>query len=459
MGNRIEFERGNPFFDMRAQHGQHICSQTTGCFDLVEGVSAFIGAGGLRFILTYTPEDPNESFGQLLVTVDDFKNIPRIASEIQRYTDEMMPFSEVRFEKFRLGPGEPGKIQARISGPNGDVLRNISSKIEDIMQGNPDVINLRNDWRSKVKIIQPVLFEENARNLSLTRKDISQSLQTNFTGSPVGLYREKDVLLPIIMRPRYEDRSDVNNLWNITLWSPAAKSQVPLSNIVSSIETVWSDSIIRRRNQMRTLTVLADPKPGLTANQVLNQIRPDIEAIPLPVGYSLEWGGEYEKTSEAQAGLKNTLILSFIGMMLIMIILFNSIRKTLIIVICLPLAIIGVTLALLPTGLPFGFMALLGFISLAGMLIKNAIVLIDQIDLDQQAGKTPYDAIISAGVSRLRPISMAALTTVLGMIPLLGDVFFQDMAVTIMGGLTFATVLTLIFVPVLYVIFFRVKVP
>jgi multidrug efflux pump subunit AcrB len=229
---------------------------------------------------------------------------------------------------------------------------------------------------------------------------------------------------------------------------------VSLSAIVKDFKVEWEDSIIRRQDRQRTITAQCDPAYG-PASVLFSKLRPQLENIDLPEGYSLEFGGEYESSSEARASLLGPVPFFFAGMVLIVIMLFNALRQPLIIFLCIPLALIGVTAGLLGFGQPFGFMALLGFLSLSGMIIKNAVVLIDQIDLEIRGGKDTFNAILDSSVSRLRPVLMAAMTTVLGMTPLVFDPFYRGMSVTIMGGLTFGTVLTLIVVPVLYSIFFR----
>ena len=229
---------------------------------------------------------------------------------------------------------------------------------------------------------------------------------------------------------------------------------IPLRQVVSEFDTAFEDEIVNRRNRKRTITVFADPEKGL-ATELFARVRPQVEALELPPGYSLEWGGEYEDSGNAQEALASTIPVFVLAMILVTIVLFNSLRQPLIIWLCVPLALIGVTVGLLSTGQPFGFMALLGFLSLMGMLIKNAIVLIDQINIEAESGKELVTAIVDAGVSRLRPVAMAALTTALGMIPLLMDAFFASMAITIIGGLMFATVLTMVIVPVFYAMFYR----
>jgi multidrug efflux pump subunit AcrB len=213
-----------------------------------------------------------------------------------------------------------------------------------------------------------------------------------------------------------------------------------------------------RLNRMRTITVHADPVTG-PASRVLERVRPAVEALELPPGYELQWWGEFKSSGDAQAALATTIPGFIVAMVLIVIALFNSLRQPAIIWLCVPLALIGVTAGLLMTAQPFGFMALLGFLSLSGMLIKNAIVLIDEINAQLATGAVPYDAIVGSAVSRLRPVAMAASTTALGMIPLLVDAFFVAMAVTIIAGLMFATLLTMVFVPVLYAIFYKVPDP
>ena len=273
------------------------------------------------------------------------------------------------------------------------------------------------------------------------------------------MYRESNRYIPIISRAPQAERGDVSSINNIEIWSPAAQKMVALSQMVSNFDVNWENAIIQRRDKMATITVHADQMSGM-ASVLFARVAPKIQAMfdakKLTGDYSLEWGGEHESSADGQAGLMGKLPVFIMLMILIVIFLFNALRQTLIIWLCVPLAIIGVSAGLLLTGQPFGFMALLGILSLMGMLIKNAIVLIDQIDLEIREGKDMHLAVLDSSVSRMRPVMMAAATTVLGMAPLLLDAFYISMAVTIMFGLTFAAVLTLIVVPVLYSIFFRI---
>jgi len=303
-------------------------------------------------------------------------------------------------------------------------------------------------------VIHPVLADLQANISGITRPMVAQTMLEAFQGGVAGYYRENDLQIPIVLRANDINRNDVASAQNLQIWSPIAQRMIPLRQVVSGFETAFEDEIINRRNRKRTMIVYADPKEGL-ATALFSRVRPKVEALELPRGYELAWGGEYEDSGDAQAALAKTIPTFVVAMILVTIVLFNSLRQPLIIWLCVPLAIIGVTVGLLSTGQPFGFMALLGFLSLMGMLIKNAIVLIDQINIETAEGKELLPAILDSGTSRLRPVAMAALTTALGMIPLLLDAFFASMAITIIGGLVFATILTMVVVPVFYAIFYK----
>jgi len=431
-------------------------SRVEGYLAKQEGVThviSLLGKGGLRFLLTYGPEKLNSSYAQLLVDVDEAKRIDALIPQVERYLMENHPDALGYAFKFELGPGSNGKIRARLTGPDPDTLRNLAQQTQDIMYADGNAKAIRTDWRQRAKLLRPVIAEDQANLNGIERSDVAVALKAGFEGQQVGVYREGDLLLPIIMRAAEVERNDVASIQNLQIWSPAAQTMIPLRQVVSSFETVYEDEIVMRRDRKRTVTVFADPISG-PASKLFARIRPAIEAIELPQDYTLEWGGEYEDSGDAQAALAGNLPFFLLLMVIITIVLFNSLRLPLIIWLTVPLALIGVTAGLLSTGQPFGFMALLGFLSLSGMLIKNAIVLIDEINLQLSEGKELLEAIVDSGVSRLRPVGMAASTTALGMIPLLLDAFFISMAVTIIFGLLFATVLTMVIVPVLYAIFF-----
>jgi multidrug efflux pump subunit AcrB len=431
-----------------------IASQVSG-LEGVTHVTQLVGQGGLRFLLTYQPEKANAAYTQLLVDVEDASRIDPLLARIETEVPQRHPDVQAVAFRFQLGPGSTGKVQARFSGPDAGVLRDLASRAEAILEEDGNAKGVRTDWRQRTKVIRPELAELQANVNGITRTDVSAAILEGFEGTTVGVFRDGDLLLPIKLRADEAQRSDVASLRNLQIWSPAAGAMIPLRQVVSGFATSFEDDIVVRRDRKRTITVFADPIAG-PASELFARIRPRVEALELPVGYALEWGGEYEDSRNAQGPLLASLPV-YIGMMIVITIaLFDSLRQPLVIWLNVPLAVIGVTLGLLSTGQPFGFMALLGFLSLIGMLLKNAIVLVDEINAQSAEGRPLYQAIVGSGTSRLRPVAMAASTTALGMIPLLFDAFFVAMAVTIIGGLLVATVLTMVVLPVFYTIVFRV---
>ncbi len=422
----------------------------------VTHITSLLGQGALRFLLTYQPEKLNSAYAQLLVDVDDPEKVDSLMANIEIHLQENYPNVLGYASKFQLGPGSTGLIQARLSGPEANVLRELAGQVKTILYADTDSKAIRTDWRQRVKMVRPIIAEIQANLNGIEKRDIAAALLEGFQGEKVGVYREGDLLLPIILRTEEANRSNIESINNLQIWSSVARQMIPLRQVVDSFETMSEDEIIMRRDRKRTITVFADPIAG-QASELFARVRPQIEAIDLPVGYELEWGGEYEDSSNAQAGLAGGVPMFTLIMVLITIMLFNSLRQPLIIWLVVPLALIGITLGLLSTNQPFGFMAILGSLSLMGMLIKNAVVLIDEINLQSGMGKELISAIVDSGVSRIRPVAMAALTTAMGMIPLLFDGFFVAMAVTIIAGLIFATMLTMVVVPVLYATFYKAK--
>ncbi len=415
----------------------------------VGSVAAFAGEGPLRFYLAFEPELPNSSYGFLLVTVKDYRAIGGIMARQSLWTAERFPDSEARFERFKKGPGIGAKVKLRITGDNPSVLRKLSRQVQAIMAQDPAGVDIRDDWRQKVKVLVPEVDEARARRSGLTRAEIAGALKGNFDGRPVGVYREGDNLLPIMVRAPEVERQDLDSVEDVHIWSRGLRRFVPAGQVLSGLRLQWEDPIIWRRNRSRVITPQCDPLTG-TAEELRRRILPLVDSLEVPHGYELVWGGEFEDSKTSQDALLKPFLLSFILMVVVVMGLFNGFRQPAVVFLCLPLAAIGVTLGLLVTGQSFGFMALLGYLSLAGMLIKNAIVLLDQIELELAQGKARFSAVMEASTGRIRPVMMAAMTTVLGMAPLALDDFFAAMAVTIMFGLTFATVLTLVVVPVLY---------
>ena len=425
----------------------------------IEYVASSTGQGMLRFMLTYTAEQANSSYAQFIIRTHSKEDIPGLLKDLYYQMKEQYPGLEVKLERLQLGPSSGSKIEARISGPDPVLLRKFSAQIKEIYRQDGALESIKDDWRQPVKVLRPLFNDAQARRLGINKTDLDDVLLTNFSGSQIGLYREGTDLLPIIQRAPLNERVSIDQIRDLQIYSPASGSYVTLSTLVSGFETVWENPIIERRDRKRTITVMADPNilSDETAMAIFARIRGPVEAIKLPPGYALEWGGEYESSTDAQANIFKALPMGYLFMFIITILLFNSIRVPLTIWFCVPLALIGVSTGLLAMNSAFGFMALLGFLSLSGMVVKNGIVLADQINFEKEQGTELYEAIFVSSVSRVRPVCMAAITTILGMIPLLYDAFFEGMAVVISFGLGFATILTLIAVPVFYALMFRVK--
>jgi multidrug efflux pump subunit AcrB len=423
-----------------------------------EGVvqtTTVVGGGHQRFSLTYDPKESSATYAQVIVQTETREKIAGVWQAVDTYMRDVFPDVDPIIKALRIGPGRDGKIEARFHGPDAEVLRDLSDQAQAIMRSDPEAKDIRDDWRQPVKLVKPVFNEQVGRQLGITRENLASALAYAFEGTPMGQYRDGIRLLPIYARAPADEREDIANIQDILVYSPVLGQSVPIAQVVSHFETVWVNTIIRGRDRIQTIIAQCNPT-GELATPLFNRLRPQIEAIELPPGYSLSWGGEYEDSANAQGALFKALPAGFLMMILVSVLLFGKIRQPTIIWLTVPLAIIGITAGLLVFNGAFDFMSLLGALALIGLLIKNAIVLIDEIDQQIEAGKEKMTAILDAAVSRMRPVVLAAATTILGMIPLLPDVFFVNMSLTIMAGLAFATILTLVIVPVLYAILFKV---
>ncbi|MDK9780508.1 efflux RND transporter permease subunit VmeI [Vibrio sp. B172a] len=429
--------------------------------DHVEHITTTAGKGLQRFMLTYSPEKSYAAYGEITTRVENYEALAPLMDRFREHIKTNYPEINYKLKQIELGPGGGAKIEARVIGSDPTVLRTIAAQVMDVMYADPGATNIRHDWRERTQVLEPQFNESQARRYGITKSDVDDFLSMSFSGMNIGLYRDGTTLMPIVARLPEDERIDIRNIEGMKIWSPAQSEFIPLQQVTMGYDMRWEDPIIVRKNRKRMLTVMADPDilGEETAATLQARLQPQIEAIEMPPGYSLEWGGEYESSGDAKASLFTTMPMGYLFMFLITIFLFNSIKEPLIVWLTVPLALIGVTTGLLALNTPFGFMALLGFLSLSGMVLKNGIVLLDQIEIEMKSGKDAYDAVVDAAVSRVRPVCMAAITTILGMIPLLPDIFFKPMAVTIMFGLGFATVLTLIVVPVLYRLFHKVAVP
>ncbi|MBK1791333.1 efflux RND transporter permease subunit [Persicirhabdus sediminis] len=424
----------------------------------VTNVSSVIGQGALRFMLSYAPEMPNTSYAQIFVDVEDSDYITDLIERGDAHFLEKFPDAHAFGVRFELGPGGKGKIQAQFSGSDPNVLRDLAQQASAVFEAHPNSKAIYTDWRERVKLLRPQLADERAILLGIDKKEIASAIKASFEGQQVGIYREGDLLLPIVIQAEADDRSRASQLEQVHIWSPVANQRIPLSQVISGMEIVHDDEIMMRLDRKQVITAFCDPIDG-TANSLLMELKEDVEAIPLPDGYTLSWQGEYKDSREAQESLAQGIPMFFLLMILTTVALFNSVRQPLVIWLCVPLSLIGVAAGLLIFDEPFSFMAILGFLSLSGMLIKNAIVMLDELNAQLEKGSDRYDAIINSAASRLLPVAMAASTTALGMLPLFFDSFFASMAVTIVFGLLVATVLTTVLVPVFYAILYRVRRP
>lgn len=423
----------------------------------VEEIQSSVGGGAPRFMLVYAPQSANSSYGQLLVKTGSDKQIDALLPQIQHYIDEQFTDAQGKVWKFVLGPGGGSKIQAKFTGPDPKVLRTIAEEAKQIMVNDGQALSIKDNWREPVPVIEPIYAEKAAQRIGVSREDLATALERNFSGQSVGAYREGDELIPIITRATENERTRIDDIRNVLVVSSITGESIPIDQVVDGYKTVWRDGLVRRVNRDWELIVQADPIPGVLTSDVFNRVRPHIESIDLPDGYSLDWGGEYGDSKESNENLASTIPLGFLAMVLVVFVLFGTVRQPVVIWLVVPLAIVGVVAGLLLTQTPMEFMAILGLLSLSGLLIKNAIVLVDQIDLEISEGKARFDAVVDASASRVRPVLMGALTTVLGVIPLYFDAFFKSMSVVLVFGLTFATLLTLIIVPLLYSVFFKIQ--
>lgn len=427
--------------------------------DDIDFVSVSIGQGMQRFVLTYQPERSYEAYAQFQVRATDRENMFKLLDTLDANLAKKFNEPTFQFKLMEFGPSPASKIEARITGPDPQVLRDLAVKVEDILHTDPGARNIRHDWRERTKELVPAFNESKARRLGISKEDLSSTLQMAFGGRALGYLRDGTHTLPILTRLPEEERVDFESLQNVNIWSPSLQTYIPVDQIIDGVKLDWNEPLIQRRDRKRTLTVLADHDvlSEDTAASLFARVQPKVMALHLPDGYEITWGGEYESSKDAQDALFGSLPMGYLLMFIITILLFNSVKKPLVIWFTVPLSIIGVSFGLLTTNMPFSFTAFLGLLSLSGMILKNGIVLLDQINLELASGKDPYLAIVDSAISRVRPVSMAALTTILGMIPLVFDAFFGSMAITIMAGLGFATVLTLIVVPVMFAILFRIN--
>jgi len=421
---------------------------------------SFIGKGVPRYMLSATPEPENPYHSSMILTTTDHLIIPEIIEKVTNYVTDKYPDLQMKMKKLENGSPIEYPVAIRISGPDFDGLYEIMEPMKEKLLSLSGVQDVQDDWGIRSKKLKIEVNQEQARRAKVSSEDVAISLQTGLTGLELTQYRENDLLIPVTLRSEMADRHDIGKLEGMTVYSSSSGENVPLKQI-ASVNMDWQYSIIRRTNRDRTITVNAKLLPGVTATTINEVFNPWLEenAKTWDYGYSFELGGEAEASGDANQSIAEKLPISGMIILLLLVGQFNSIRKPVIILTTIPLGIIGVTIGLLVANSVFGFFTILGIISLSGIIINNAIVLIDRIEIELRNGRAEVEAIVIATHQRLRPILLTTATTIGGMLPLWisQDPMFETMAVSIIFGLAFATFLTLVMVPVLYSLFFRVN--
>ncbi len=428
--------------------------------DGVENFISFIGRGAPRYILVSMPEPGRENYAYILVNVSTYKIIPEISKELTSFIKKELPEANADIGGIILGPPVSHPVEVRIMGKNEEKLFKIVTTVKEKLRTIKGTKEINDDWGAKTKKIVVKINQARARRVGLTSKDIAVSLQTALSGITVTKFRKKDKLIPIVLRADKQQRNNLEKLKTINVYSQLKGFSVPLAQ-VADLKTVWEPSRILRRNRYKTVTVYSLLKKGYTANQINQQIIPWLkkEEKKWGPGFHFEIGGTDEKSDESNKSIMAGLPIAGIIILLLLVFQFNSYRKPLLLISVVPLGIIGVVGGLLLNNSFFGFMTLLGVVSLSGIVINNANVLMDRIQIELDNGKEPQKAIIDACLRRLRPIFLTTGTTVGGLIPLWigGGPLWQPLAIALLFGLAFATVITLGMVPVLYSLFFGIK--
>lgn len=416
----------------------------------------FIGDGGPRFVLSINPPDPVPHSGFTLINLQEEGEIDEIVSGMRTSLADAFPGVRMRLAKFSFGSFEAGTLIYRISGPDSATLRELAGRFEAALHAEPGVTHVRNDWEPEILRASVEIDQTLARAAGVTTTAVAQTLSGVLGGDAVSEFREDDRSLPILWRADAESRARAENLTSIPVSTPSG-GFVPLASI-ARINWVSEPALIQRRNMERTISVIAR-HPQLSAADLQKRIAPTLDSIAIPVGYRVAIGGEIEEANEANDSIATFLPLAGLLLAGVFVWQFNSIRKVLIIALSVPFSFIGVVSAMALMGGKFDFMATLGLLALMGIIVSNAVLLLERIEEERHEGKEPREAVMSACLKRLRPIVMTKLTCILGLLPLyfFGGALWENLAVTLIGGLTVGTLITLGLVPSLYHWFFLRK--
>lgn len=454
-------------------------------FPEVKMVVSSQGGTPSRYSLVRAMGEIDDSYGELIVNFDDYETMIEMKPILEEYIHSNYPDAYSRIRKYNLSIKSTHLVEAEFSGPDPAILRNLSRQAQDVMHqcSYTDKYSICDDWQPMGKAMFARYNQPSASRTGTTRSDVSNALLAATDGLPIATLYDGETLVTVNLKTRNKDNSKIEDLSNIPVWNMIPNigtidksavmgliygtesfddllkqviSPVPLSSVTKGVEMGWEEKTVRRVNGKRTIQAQCDPKDDFSPALVRKSIKKQVEAIELPNGYSLQWIGEYELQGKALENIFKFLPIAVILIVLVLILLFNDFKRPAIVIICVPMAIIGIVPGLIVTGMPFTFMAIIGTVGLMGMLIKNSIVLLDQIEKKMHEGHKHYNAIINATVSRTRPVMMASLTTILGMTPLLFDPMYKSMAAAVISGLLIGTLITLVFVPILYAVFHNV---
>lgn len=459
--------RAELFFEMRLPEGSSIRATEAAAkkaeallTDEPDAVTytTYVGQGSPRFWLGLNPVLPNTNFAQIVIVTKDLEARERLKAKLEKaIADGAVGEARARIDRFVFGPPVGFPVQFRVVGPDPLQVRKYGEQVRQVMAQNPKLVDPHLDWSEQVKSIRLEVNQDRARALGLTPQDVAQTLQTLLSGLTITQYREGIEHIDVVARAVSAERLDLDQLPTLTIASRNGVA-VPLSQ-VARLHYEYEEPILWRRNRDLVLTARADIVDNVQAPDVSKEILPKLQGIKdaLPFGYRIETGGSIEESAKANVALVAVFPVMAVVMLALLMIQLQSFSRLALVFLTAPLGLIGATGALLIANKPFGFVALLGLIALAGMIMRNTVILVDQIDRDIAAGHARYQAIIDATVRRARPVILTALAAILGMIPLAGSLFWGPMAITIMGGLLVATVLTLLVVPALYSLWFRVR--
>lgn len=423
--------------------------------DGVNSVMASVGRPAARYLLIRHMPTGGSNYADFIIETKTTDRVAEIIPEIQKYLNNNYPDAFFRVLEYRAAFYD-ADIEAQFTGPDPAVLKDLATKAKKIFLDEPTATYVTDSWKNQTKKIVPEYSVERAQPLGLTRSDMGNSILVATNGMPIGAVYEGNRMLPIVLRTDTNLGENLEQLMNVPVWGQYSRASVPLSQIADTLKATWDYELINRLDNQRSIKVQCDAVKGHTAAEVQAKFQAKIEAIELPDGYELKWEGATAKSGEANQALFMFLPLA-VGLMAIIIIgLFNNLKQPIIIFLIVPFAFIGIVLGLVTTGVFLTFTGIIGAIGLIGMMIKNAVVLLDEINQNIRAGKDRLTATIDSALSRLRPVMMASLTTILGMAPLLGDSMFNSTAVVIMFGLAVGSIITLVVVPVLYTVLYRV---